>query len=160
MGQFTVIHVQEDRLDQTLPLVRMAAPLMTPERWREIARSLPEKKGGILAAFAGDGTAHGVAAFVVEESLVHGLTLRVEPMVTFELSRSAPARVALCQALELLAAAKGCASLTITTASRGYADPQSPKTGAWASLGFDLASVDLVKRLPPRASRPAAVLAG
>lgn len=160
MNRFTVIHLQEDRLDQTLPLARMAAPLVTPEQWREFACSLSDKKGGILAAFAGDGRAHGVAAYRLEESLVHGLTLRVEPMVTFELSRSAPARAVLCQALELLAAAKGCGSLMIATASRGYADPQSPKSGAWASLGFDLASVGLVKRFPPRPSKPAAILAG
>ena len=158
MSRFTVVHLHENRLDEALPLVRTAAPLVTAERWRQFSRSLRDSDGGILAAFAGDGRAHGVAAYRLEESLVHGRTLRVEPMVTFELSRSARARAALCQALELLALAKGCDSLIISTASRGYADPQSPKTGAWATLEFDLASVALVKRLAPR--RPAAAFSG
>lgn len=158
MSRFTVVHLREDRLDETLPLVRTAAPLVTAERWRRFARSLRDSDGGLLAAFDGDGRAHGVAAYRLEESLVHGRTLRVEPMVTFELSRSAPARAALCRALEFLALAKVCDSLIISAPSRGYADPQSPKAGAWASLDFDLASVALVKRLAPR--RPAAASPG
>ncbi|MGZ8286187.1 MAG: hypothetical protein ACXW27_08750 [Allosphingosinicella sp.] len=158
MARFTVIHLQESRLDETLPLVRTAAPLVTAERWRQFARSLRDSGGGILAAFAGDGPAHGVAAYRLEESLVHGRTLRVEPMITFELSRSAPARAALCRALELLALDKECDSLIVSAASRGYADPKSPKTGAWATLDFDLASVALVKRLAPR--QPAAASPG
>lgn len=147
MTRFTVIHLQEDQLDQTLPLVRMAAPLVTGERWRRFARALADHGGGILAALAGDGRPHGVAAYRTEESLIHGSVLRVEPMVTFEINRSAPARAALCQGLELLALARGCDTVTIAAGSRGYADLQGTKAQAWASLGLELASVALAKRV-------------
>lgn len=155
MSRFTVIHLQEERLDQTLPLVRMAAPLVTAERWRAFAAWLTGNGGGILAAFAGDERPHGIAAYRTEESPIHGRTLRVEPMVTFEINRSAPARAALCQALQLLALAKGCDCISIAAASRGYADPQCPKADSWAVLEFELDSVALVKRLEPPRPAPA-----
>jgi hypothetical protein len=144
---FTVIHLQENRLDETLPLVRMAAPLLSLERWQEFARWVTGNGGGILAAFVGEGRLHGIAAYRTEENLIQGRTLHVEPMVTFELDRSAPARTALCQALELLALARGCNILTIVTGSRGYANPNCLKAGAWAPLGFATASVALSKRV-------------
>jgi hypothetical protein len=153
MTRFTVVHLHEDRLDETLPLVRMAAPLVTPERWREFACALADGGGGILAAFAGDARAPRVAANRTDESLNHGRTLRVEPLVTFELSQSAPARAALCQALELLAMARGCEHLAIETGSRGYTVPRGAKAAAWAALGFDLDSVGLGKRLRPAPRR-------
>lgn len=156
MTGFTVVHLEEDRLDHTLPLVRMAAPLATAERWRQFARQRTENGGGILAAFAGDGRPHGIAAYLAEECLNEGRTLHVEPMVTFEINRSAPARAALCQALELLALAQRCDSLRIVTAGRGYADARSAKARAWASLGLDLGSIGFVKRLAPQPTMPAA----
>ena len=158
MSRFMVIHLQEDRLDQALPLARMAAPLLTPEHWREFVRLLAKDDGGILAAIAGDGRTHGVAAYRIQQGLTYGRALRVEPMVTFEISRSAPARTALCDALELLALAKACDSLVIATSSRGYASPVSAKAAAWAPLGFDLASVELVKRLAGSAAESTAIL--
>lgn len=159
MSRFTVMHLQESRFDETLPLVRMSAPLVTLERWRQFTRWLCDNGGGVLAAFAGDGRPHGIAAYRADESLIHGRTLQVEPMVTFEINRSAPARATLCEALELLAAAKGCDSLIIATGSRGYADPQCAKAVAWASLGLEIVSVALAKRLNPVRSTSPAVLA-
>ena len=153
MPQFTVSHLQDDRLEEILPLLRMAAPLATAGRWRDFVRWTASNDGGILAAVAGDGRPHGIAAYRIEESLIHGRTMRVDPMVTFEINRSAPVRAALCEALERLARARGCDGLAVAAASRGYADPQSPKAGAWASMAFKLDSVVLVKRLePPRST--------
>ncbi|HET9429380.1 MAG TPA: hypothetical protein VFO69_13575 [Allosphingosinicella sp.] len=149
MAQFTVIHLPEDRLDEALPLVRMAAPAASAAQWRLFVGWLGRNDGGVLAAFAGDGRPHGVAAFRMEQSLSLGLALHVEPMVTFELSPSAPARAALCQALELLATARGCDNLVIATASRGYANPHGQKAAAWAGLGLNITSVALSKRLAP-----------
>ena len=160
MHRFTVIHLQEREFDQALPLVRMAAPMATAERCREFACWLTANCGGIIAAFSGDERPHGIAAYRTEESLVHGLTLKVEPMVTFEINRSAPVRAALCQALELLGMAKGCERLLISTASRGYAESHSAKAGAWARLDFDLVSVDLAKRLEPRGRGAANIVFG
>ena len=152
MTRFTVIHVGEDRIDETLPLVRMAAPLLSAERWRWCVGEAGRRGGGVLAAFAADGRPHGLAVYRTEESLIDGRMLRVEPIITFEINQSAPARSALCEALELLALAKGCDSLMVVTASRGYADPNCAKADAWARVGMDLACVGLVKRLDPAPS--------
>lgn len=148
MTRFSVIHLPLDRIEETLPLVRMAAPSLTAERWRRFARILERCSGGTLAALDGDGRSHGLAAYWVDESLVHGRVLRVEPMVTFEISGSAPVRTALCAALEQLAADKSCDSLVISTGSRGYADRGGEKLDGWARLGLELGAVSLVKRLP------------
>ena len=149
MTRFTVTHLPEDRFDVALPLVRMAAPLTTAQTWREFVRTLFAGTGGILAAFAGDGRPHGIAGYCPDVSLLHGKMLRVEPLVTFEISDSAPVRAALCEGLELLARAKGCSAIIISAASRGLVDLQNSKMRGWDSLGFGIASVDLVKRVEP-----------
>lgn len=155
MPRFTVIQVGADRLDSTLPLVRMAAPLTSAPQWSRYVAALSAGGGGLLAAFARDGRPHGIAAYRIEDDLARGRTLRVEPMVTFEINRSGPARAALCEALERLALSLDCACVMISTGSRGFADPRGTKAEAWAPLGFELGSVSLVKRLPPRATAAA-----
>lgn len=157
MTGFTVVHLQEDRLDHTLPLVRMAAPLVTAEGWRRFARRRIENDGGILAALAGDGRPHGIAAYLAEECLTDGRTLHVEPMVTFEIHPSAPVRTALCRALELIALAQRCESLRIVPPGRGYADARGAKARAWASLGLEVGPVAFVKHV---VSDPAVAHAG
>ncbi len=149
MSQFTVIHLQADRFDEAFPLVRMSAPNASLDQWRHFAGQLRTKDGGVLAALACDGRPHGLAVFRMEDGLGQGRTLKVEPMVTFELNRSAPVRSALCQALELLAGARGCETLVIAATSRGYANPNGSKAAAWAEFGLELTSVILTKRLIP-----------
>ena len=152
MTRFKVIHVGEDRIDETLPLVRMALPLLSADRWRRLVQSAGEDGRGVLAAYAPDGRPHGVAVYRPEDSLIGGRTLHVEPIITFEINRSAPTRAALCQALELLGLAKGCDRLLVAMPSRGYADPRCAKADAWAQLGMEVASVGLIKHLDPRRS--------
>lgn len=152
VARFTAIHLSPTKLDEALPLARMAAPMLTAERWRRFAHILDTCSGGVLAAFADDGRPHGFAAYWVDDSLVHGRVLRVEPMVTFEIARAAPVRATLCRALEALATAKSCERLVISTASRGYADTQGAKSRAWASLGMEIGAVSLVKRIEARES--------
>ena len=148
MSCFTVTHLPEARFHEALPLVRMAAPFTTAQSWREFVRTLFAGTGGILAAIAADGRPHGIAAYWRDQTLFHGTVLRVEPLVTFEVSRNAPARAALCEALEDLARAKACKAIIISTASRGYAE-EGRKMAGWRSLGFEMAAVDLVKWLVP-----------
>lgn len=159
MGRFSVIHLEGDRLDEALPIVRMTAPMVTSARWRRYARYLAENEGGVLAAFADDGRPHGVAGYCVQKSLTEGRTLHVDPMVACEISPSAPVRATLCRALEALAAARGCESLRIVARSRGYVDAWSTKADSWSVLDMDLVSVALVKciepGLRPRSSRKA-----
>lgn len=161
MPHFTIVNLQEDRYDVALPLVRMAAPLTTLQSWRAFVRTLFAGTGGIFAAIASDGRPHGIAAYCPDHALLHGRVLRVEPLVTFELHRSAPVRGALCGALETAARAKGCGTIMISTGHRGYADIQGPKAAAWAALGFEIASVHLIRRLDPESDlRPENQLAG
>ena len=147
MNRFTVTHLPEDRYNEALPLVRMAAPWTTAQSWRDFVRTLFAGTGGILAGFASDGRPHGIAAYCPDSSLLHGKVLRVEPLVTFEVNRAAPVRAALCEALEQLARAKGCEAILIAAASRGYAGIAGPKAITWGALGFEIRSVELVKRL-------------
>ena len=147
MVRFSIKHLQEDQFDAAFPLVRTAAPHLQAEDWRHFARRLISGEGGVLTVSAGDGPPYGVAVYRLDYSLRHGRTLEIELIVTFELEREAPARAALCEMLELIALAKDCRSLTITTASKGYAASQSPRAGAWASLGLNIDSVIFAKRL-------------
>jgi hypothetical protein len=147
MTQFTVVNLPEDKYDVALPLVRMSAPLTTLHHWREFVRTLFAGTGGILGAFAADDRPLGIAAYCPDHTLLHGRVLRVEPLVTFEVNRAAPVRSALCETLEALARDKACEAIILSTGSRGLVDANGPKSAGWTGLGFDLASVDLVKRV-------------
>ena len=147
MVWLSVKHLQENQFDAVYPLVRTAAPRLSPDDWRHFARRLTASEGGILTVASGDGPPYGVAVYRVDYSLRHGRTLEVELIVTFELNRQAPARAALCGMLELVAYAKDCETLMLSTASKGYAASHSPKADLWASLGLDVDSVVFTKPL-------------
>ena len=147
MVRFSVKHLQQDQFDAVYPLVRIAAPHLEADDWRHFARRLIAGEGGVLTVSAGDDQPHGVAIYRVDYSLRHGRTLEVELIVTFELKRQAPARAALCEMLELIALARDCNTLSLATASKGYAVVQSPKAEPWAALGLDVDSVVFTKCL-------------
>jgi hypothetical protein len=73
--------------------------------------------------------------------------LALDDFVTFELSRAAPGRAALMAAAEELARSLGCTGLEVRIASRGFAEPDSPKADGWLALGLALDSVIFVKSL-------------
>lgn len=148
MAQFTVAPLEKDQIDGAYPLVRMAAPEVAPDAWRGFAERLIDNGDGILCVFAGDSTLHGLAAYRLDEGLRYGRMLRVDTIVTFELDRAAPARTALCAALERVAQQLECESLTLAMPSRGYADPDSAKAEAWSALGVGLDSVIFAKKVP------------
>ena len=147
MAQFTIAHLYDEQIEDAYPMVRMAAPDLSLERWVEFGLSAIAGEGGVLGAYSGDGTLHGVAVYCPDDRLLAGRVLRIEPMVTFELNPRSPARAALCEALELLAAAKGCRQLVFHLPSRGHADPQSDKGEGWRRLGMALETVTFVKPL-------------
>ena len=147
MTRFTVAHLHADRMADAFPLVRMAAPEVSPDQWRRYADWLGRAEGGVLAAYAGNATLHGVAAYCRDDSLRYGRALRVDLIVSFELSGAAPARAALLEALALVALAKGCETLTVCMPRRGYADGGSDKAGSWAEQGFALDSVTFAMRI-------------
>jgi hypothetical protein len=151
MTRFTVTHLHAERIADAFPLVRMAAPEVSLDQWGRYADWLCRADGGVLAAYAGNGTLHGIAAYCRDDSLRYGRALRTDLIVTFELSRDAPARSALLEALALIALAKGCENLTVSMPGRGYANPQSEKAAPWAGLGFALDSVTFTTRIEPKA---------
>lgn len=147
MVWLSVKHLQEDQFDAAYPLVRIAAPELSPDDWRHFARRLTAGEGGILTVASGDGPPYGLAVYRVDYSLRHGRTLYVELIVTFEINLQAPARAALCEMLELIGLAKDCESLTLSTTSKGYAASHSPKADHWAALGLAVDSVLFTKKL-------------
>jgi hypothetical protein len=147
MVWLAVKNLEEDQFGAVYPLVRIAAPRLSLDDWRHFARRLMSGQGGIITVSSGDGSPHGIAIYRVDYSLRHGRTLEVELIVTFELNRQAPARAALCEMLELIAYAKDCETLMLSTASKGYAASHSPKADLWAGLGLDVDSVVFTKPL-------------
>ena len=86
------------------------------------ATDLIERGGGILAARAPDGTIHGVATYEVAKKALLGRVLAVDTLITFELSRRAPARRALCDALDLLGHAFDCRNIVLPIPSKRHVE--------------------------------------
>jgi hypothetical protein len=120
MGQFTIDHLSEDGLLHVWPVVRMAHSHANANWWLSEATALIGRGGGILAARAPDGIIHGVATYEVAKKALLGRILAVDTLITFELSRRAPARHALSDALELLRHAFDCRSTVLPLLSKGH----------------------------------------
>lgn len=119
MAQFAIEHLSEGQLLDAWPVVRMCHSHVNGDWWVSEAAALIERGGGILAARAPDGTIHGVATYEVARKALLGRVLAVDTLITFELSRRAPARHALCDALELLASAFDCRGIVLPLPSKG-----------------------------------------
>jgi hypothetical protein len=74
----------------------------------------------VLAARGPDGSVHGVATYAAARNQRAGCVLSVEKLITVELSRKAPCRNALCEALELLSLALGCHGVTLPLPNKAY----------------------------------------
>jgi hypothetical protein len=62
----------------------------------------------------------GVATYEPAATLHAGKVLRVEILVTFELTRRAPVRAVLCEALDRLALLLGCDAVAVSVPSRSF----------------------------------------
>lgn len=120
MPRFAIDHLSDDQLREAWPVVRMSQAHANCDWWMGEAAALIERGGGILAARAPDGNVHGIATYAVAHKPHLGRVLAVEDLVTFELSRRAPARHALYEALELLASAFDCRSIVLPLPSKGH----------------------------------------
>ena len=140
MPEFIVAPIGEAQLPDAYPLVRAFAPEVNYERWLQYARTT-QADGGILGLFGEDGNLFGLLTYRHAETLQHGGVVLVDNFVTFELSRSAPGRRALCEAAEALARERGCTAVELITGSRGYADGTSTKAQGWGLLGHQLTGV-------------------
>lgn len=120
MPQFAIEHLSEDRLAEAWPVVRQSHSHANADWWISEGSALIERGGGILAARGPDGTIHGIATYEVSRKALLGRVLAVDALIAFELSRRAPVRHALCNALELLASAFDCRSIVLPLPSKGH----------------------------------------
>jgi hypothetical protein len=119
MAIFTIEHLSDGELADAWPVVCMTHAHANSDWWLAEAAALIERGGGILAARAANGSVHGVATYEVARKAMLGRVLAVDLLITFELSRRAPARQTLVEALELLASAFDCRSVVLPLPSRG-----------------------------------------
>ena len=127
MAQFTIEHLSEDQLLDAWPVVCMSHSHASPDWWVSEGSALIERGGGILAARAPDGTIHGIATYEVTRRALLGRVLAVDTLIAFELSRRAPARHALCDALDLLASAFDCRSIVLPLPSKGHVEHRTKR---------------------------------
>lgn len=120
VARFAIEHLSGDQLHDAWPVVRMVNAHANCDWWVSEARELIERGGGILAARAPDESIHGVATYSIARKPLLGRVLAVDTLISFELSRRAPARHALYESLELLAAAFECRSIVLPLHSRGH----------------------------------------
>ena len=146
MPDLRTLLLDESQLAQAYPLVRSAARV-GPEQWKKFARELIASGGGVLAVAADDSCLHGVAAFRPAGTLRHELSLHVEILVAFELSRQAPVREALCGALEKLARRKGCRSILFTMAADQASNRRNGLHARLEQRGARIETLSLVQRL-------------
>ena len=122
MPGLTIIDLEPDELARAWPLVRIVSPWLNPEAWQGSAEELIAHGGGVISVVAPDGCLHGIATYEPIDKSRTGRVLYVETLVTFELSRRAPARHALCDALDLLGHAFVCRSVVLPLPSKGHVE--------------------------------------
>ena len=120
MPQFGIEHLSEGRLAEAWPVVRMSRSHAHSDWWVCEGVALIARGGGILAVRAPDQVIHGIATYEVGRKARLGRVLVIDTLITFELSRRAPVRRALCDALELLASAFDCRSIVLPLPSKGH----------------------------------------
>ena len=147
MVHFAVSHLQAGQAAEGWPLVRFAMPELSLPDWTAFVEWLVAAGGGVLIIRVGEGSLHGLATYLPEEALRGGRRLRVENIVTFELSHDAPARRTLLAALERVARALGCVTLAVTLDNRGFVERNGYKADPWRMLGLQLAEVAFTKRV-------------
>ena len=148
MPIFTVVDINENLFDAAYPLIRTIAPEVSAKQWLEYARKA-ELSGGLLGLVGAEGALFGLVSYRVQDSLRRGRFLLIDNFVTFELSRAAPGRLALCNAAEALARKQGCTAIEVRLDSRGFIDHATAKAQGWLDLGHSLTAVIFVKFLSP-----------
>lgn len=120
MPQFTILQLEPEELARAWPLVRLVAPWLDPDGWQQSAEKLLSSGGGVIAVVAPDGCFHGLATYELTRRRTMGQALVIRTFVTFELSRRAPVKAFLCDAIERISAALGCDAIVIAEPPGGY----------------------------------------
>ena len=118
--RFTVADLSREELASAWPLVRTVAPEADLDQWESFAAGLLDRGGGIIAVSGEDEVILGVATYEAADKLRLGRVLQVEVLVTFELTRRAPVRLVLCNALDRIAPLLGCKAVAVTAPGRTY----------------------------------------
>jgi hypothetical protein len=147
MPIFSVVDMGENALSAAYPLVRTAAPDVSADQWSDYAHKAL-MRGGLLGLMGPQDTLLGLLTYRHEENLRHGRTFVVDNFLTFELSRAAPGRQALCDAAEALAREQECKAIEVRLDSRGFAIDCSTKARSWLDRGHHLKAVVFTKVLP------------
>lgn len=146
MAIFSVVDIDEKLFEAAYPLVRTLAPDVSAEQWSGYAHKV-RMRGGLLGLMGPNRTLFGLLTYRQEEILRHGRIFVVDNFLTFELSRAAPGRQALCDAAEALARKHSCNALEYRLDSRGFAIDRSAKARSWLDLGHSLQAVVFTKLL-------------
>jgi hypothetical protein len=113
MPHFRIQALKARELGEAWPIVHASASHPNVDWWISDAAEMIEGGGGVLVARAPDRRVHGVATFKVPPGAGAERTLAIPMLVTFELSRNAPARQALLCALRRIAVRFGCTHVAL-----------------------------------------------
>jgi hypothetical protein len=129
MPDLSVACLEGSHVERALPLIRLVAPQVSGEEWRDQAAGAVEKGGGVIAVSAEDGLIHGIALFQPRNMLRLGRVLQVDDVITTELNRKAPVHRLLLDTLAHLARTLECTSLAMTVPAESmlFADGASEK---------------------------------
>lgn len=128
-----------ERAHAAFPLVRIAVPELTLERWRRfLAEGRTPSNGDMplpraMVVEDGRGYIHGLCTCSLEHDLRSGASLLAENFVVLDLVDSRPAASVLLHALEAEAARQGCHALHVSLPA-GPAD-EGARTGLIRHLG-------------------------
>jgi len=108
MPRFSIQALKIRELSEAWPIVRSSNSHANVDWWIASASEVIEHGGGVLVARAADDRIHGFATFEFPRNLARERVLAIPTLITFELSRSAPARGALLKALQRIASNLCC----------------------------------------------------
>ena len=118
LAHFSIQALKARELGEAWPVIRATASHANPEWWMSDAADMIEAGGGVLVARAPDGRIHGVATFKVPPAPKAERTIVIPTLVAFELSRSAPVRAALLEALGRIAERLGCGHVALPLSAK------------------------------------------
>lgn len=134
MSHFSVEQLGEGQLVEAGALLQLAGVESVPEWWENEAEELIRRGGGVLVARGVDRSIYGLATYEVVKRGRAGRALAVGRLVSFELSGKQPAKHALVQALDGIAAAFQCSAIALPLPARLSARLGSNTIGRGADI--------------------------
>jgi len=118
MPRFAIQALKIRELEEAWPIVRSSGSHANVDWWIANGDEIISDGGGVLVARDPDGRTHGVATFKVPLNETKERVVTVPMLITFELSRNAPARSALLHALKRIATKQHCTHIILPTAAK------------------------------------------